>query len=215
MLKMWQPLKNSQEVQETIHKIGLYGASGHAKVIVDILKLNGFTIGAILDDNPLVTELLDYQVTHAMDHELMILDWVMAIGNNHIRQKIVQNNHLRFTKLAHPRATIDTTVLWGEGTVIMAGAVVNSDAMIGRHVIINTGACVDHDCQIGDFCHIAPNSTLCGSVKVGEGTLVGAGATIIPGVTVGKWCIVGAGSVVIHDINDNQTVVGNPARKVN
>ena len=214
MLKMWPPLKNSEEMQEIPYKISLYGAGGHAKVIVDILKLNGYIIGAIFEDYSTVTELLNHKVIHVMDQEIMKMDWIMAIGNNHIRQKIVQNNHLRFTKLAHPRATIDTTVLWGEGTVIMAGAVVNSDAIIGRHVIINTGACVDHDCQIGDFCHIAPNSTLCGSVKVGEGTLVGAGATIIPGVTVGKWCIVGAGSVVIHDINDNQTVVGNPARKV-
>ena len=36
----------------------LYGASGHAKVIVDILETNGQKIDFIVDDNPSLTDLL-------------------------------------------------------------------------------------------------------------------------------------------------------------
>ena len=40
----------------------LYGASGHAKVIIDILEANGQKIDFIVDDNPALTELLGYEV---------------------------------------------------------------------------------------------------------------------------------------------------------
>ena len=43
---------------------------------------------------------------------------------------------------------------------------------------------------------------------------IGAGAVIIQGCKIGKNSIVGAGSVVLHDIEENSTYVGNPARKV-
>jgi len=32
---------------------------------------------------------------------------------------------------------------------------------------------------------------------------------------IGRNCTVGAGSVVMKDVEDNTTVLGNPARKVN
>ena len=42
----------------------LYGASGHAKVIIDILKKMGTTMSAILDDDINVTSLNGYAVDH-------------------------------------------------------------------------------------------------------------------------------------------------------
>ena len=40
----------------------LYGASGHAKVIIDILKANHIEIEGLVDDNPNINELLGYPV---------------------------------------------------------------------------------------------------------------------------------------------------------
>ncbi len=40
----------------------LYGASGHAKVIIDILKANHESIEALFDDDESLTHLLDYPV---------------------------------------------------------------------------------------------------------------------------------------------------------
>ena len=49
---------------------------------------------------------------------------------------------------------------------------------------------------------------------IGEGTLIGAGSTVLPGVKIGKWSTIGAGSIVLFDVQDNEVVVGNPARKI-
>ena len=43
--------------------INLYGASGHCKVIIDIITNIGLTINKIYDDNKDVNEILNFKVT--------------------------------------------------------------------------------------------------------------------------------------------------------
>ena len=71
--------------------------------------------------------------------------------------------------LIHPKAAVGEKVLIGKGTVIMAGAVVNSDTEIGRGCIVNTCASVDHDCRIGAFVHVSVGGHVAGNVYVGDG----------------------------------------------
>ncbi len=76
----------------------------------------------------------------------------------------------------------------------------------------NTNAAVDHDCLIGDYAHVGPGVSLAGNVTVGEGAFLGIGSVAIMGSTIGRWSTVGAGAAVVHDIPDNVTAVGLPAR---
>lgn len=188
----------------------LYGASGHAKVIIDILNQNGIDIQAIYDDDPAIKALIGYPVTkpEAIGTEPMII----AIGRNDVRKTISEKLDRPYGKAVHPSAIIDPSVEIGEGSVVMANATINHSSVIGRHAIVNTSASIDHDCEIGDYVHISPKTCLCGGVKIGEGTHVGAGSVIIPGVYVGAWSVIGAGSVVIGDIPDHVVAVGNPAK---
>ncbi|MFM2061642.1 MAG: hypothetical protein RLZZ507_1312 [Cyanobacteriota bacterium] len=43
---------------------------------------------------------------------------------------------------------------------------------------------------------------------------IGSNATILAGVTIGENAIVGAGAVVTHDVPDDKTVLGVPARVI-
>ena len=189
--------------------IYLYGASGHGKVIKEIIEACGQKVGAFVDDNPAVNSLCGIKVLHG---ETTLSPMIVSIGANHIRKKVVQKLHTSFGSAIHPSAVVSPSAKIGEGTVVMAGAVINADAVIGKHCIINTGASVDHECVIGDFCHIAPHATLCGQVHVGEGSLIGVGACVIPCINIGSWCIIGAGAAVTNNIKDNMKVVGVPAR---
>ena len=190
----------------------LYGASGHAKVIIDILKANAIAIDGLIDDNPAVNELLGYPVFHGKTTEISPL--IISIGSNTIRKLITEKVNATYGKAIHPSAIVSAYAHIDEGTVVMQGAIIQSCATIGRHCIINTGASVDHECQIDDFVHISPHCTLCGNVSVGEGTWVGAGSVIIPGVKIGKWSIIGAGSVVTKDIPDGVLAVGNRCKVI-
>ncbi len=193
----------------------ILGASGHAKVIVDIFKKNGESIEGFFDDNLNLLEFSGMQSRGAVhDAQEVEGSYIIAIGANKVRQRISQSLKLHFVKAIHPKAVIDESVQIDEGTVVMAGAVINVDSTIGKHVIINTGAVVDHDCVVEDFAHLSPNVTLSGNVKVGEGVHIGAGAVVIPGVKIGRWATVGAGTVVIKDVPEGATVVGSPARRI-
>lgn len=190
----------------------LYGASGHCKVIIDILEANGIPIDFIVDDDPNVSSLLGYEVRHNV---AKFDEGIIAIGSCEIRKKIVSSIKMgKYLTATHPSTIISPRAQIGEGSVVMQGAIIQSCATIGKHCIINTGASIDHDCQIGNFVHIAPHATLCGNVQVGEGGWVGAGATIIPGIKIGKWAVIGAGAVVIQDVPDKAVVAGVPAKVI-
>jgi sugar O-acyltransferase (sialic acid O-acetyltransferase NeuD family) len=190
----------------------LYGASGHAKVIIDILKSQGKNILGLIDDNPSINELLGYKVYHNFGN---LSPLIISIGDNKTRKKIAEHlSGICFETAVHASAILSDTCTIKEGTVVMQGAIIQSCSEIGRHCIINTGASVDHDCKIHDFVHISPHATLCGNATIGEGTWVGAGTVVIPGVKIGNWSIIGAGSVVTKDISDHVLAVGNPCKVI-
>ncbi len=190
----------------------LYGASGHAKVIMDILAANVIHVDALVDDNAGLKELQGVPVIHSSEG---CSPFIISIGSNKIRKMIAERLNCEFISAIHPSAIISPSAYIAEGTVVMQGAIVQADAKIGKHCIINTAATVDHECVIEDYVHISPNASLCGNVQVGEGSWVGAGATVIPGVKIGKWCVIGAGSVVVKDVPDNAVVVGILSKQIN
>lgn len=196
----------------------IYGAGGHAKVVVEIVEATGQVIGGIFDKNMLLKTLLNRYVIH---HELDELppsslntSFIVAIGNNTVRKKVVKDElgEMSYVTLVHPSASVSSSAAIGIGTVVMAGATINAESKIGAHAIINTNSSVDHDCIIADYVHLSPNVALAGNVSIGEGTHVGIGACVIQGIHIGKWCTIGAGAVVIRDVPDGATLVGNPGR---
>lgn len=193
----------------------LIGASGHAKVIIDILEKMGVDVDFLVDADPSIKELSGYRVVYERDFISNIGDEIIiSIGNNEIRKKLSEEMNVKFGWAIHPSVIMGDDVQIGQGTVMMASSIVNNSTKIGNHCIINTSASVDHDCMLEDYVHVSPNATLCGGINVGEGTQIGAGATVIPNLNIGKWVTVGAGSVVINDVPDGATVVGNPARVI-
>lgn len=194
----------------------IYGASGHAKVIIDVItSQNRESIDFILDDDKSISQLLDFKVNHDWTDEMRNYKAVIAIGNNMTRKKVAQKIQTSFCEaLVHKSAVLSENVEIGKGTVVMPNVVINSSTQIGSHCIINTGAIVEHDVIIDNYVHISPASTITGNVEIGEGTQVGAGANIIPGVKIGKWVTIGAGAVIINDIPDFSVVIGNPGKVI-
>jgi sugar O-acyltransferase (sialic acid O-acetyltransferase NeuD family) len=191
----------------------LYGASGHGKVIKDIITNQSNHVLAFFDDNPKFDNLqgvVVYNTNRIKD--FLSEKFIISIGDNIIRKKVSTDNEFSYTKAIHNDTIISLSVNVNEGTVIMPGVIINSDSIIGKHCIINSLSIIEHDCIIDDYVHISPNTTLCGNVKIGEGSHIGAGATIIPGLTIGKWTTIGAGTVIINDIPDFAVVVGNPGK---
>ena len=200
----------------------VFGASGHAKVVIDAIERAG--AGEVLyvyDDAPDKRggTLMGYTIVggrqELLDRRGEASLGIVSIGDNAIRARIAEwllENGCALARVVHPAASVGREVEIGEGTVVMAGCVINSGAKVGRNVIINTGATVDHDCELGDAVHVGPGAHLCGHVTVGAASLIGAGTTLIPGVHVGRGAVIGAGSTVLSDVPDGARAGGTPCR---
>lgn len=198
-------------------KLIIVGASGHGKVVADIAIKNGYSEIAFLDDDDSVKSCMGIPVLGRTyeANKYIDSDFIVAIGNAEIREKIQKNLedvNLKVVTLVHPEAVIAPTVCIGTGTVVMAGAVINPDTKIGKGCIINTGASVDHDNQLDDYVHISVGCHLAGTVTVGKGTWVGTGAVVSNNVKIREGCMIGAGAVVVNDIIERGTYIGVPAR---
>ena len=203
------------------------GAGGHAKVIIDILRQMGqYETVALTDPNP---DLWGSQLCGVpiIGGDQLLASLVPRIRHAFLGVGSVRSNALRprlFHKMReldfqlvnaiHPKAVLSPDVKLGTGVAIMAGAILNPGVIIGNNVIANTGALIDHDCVIGDHTHVAPGVCLSGGVRVGENCHIGLAACVLQGVVVGDRATVGAGAVVIHDVAEDATVAGVPARPV-
>lgn len=202
----------------------LYGASGHAKVVLDLVAAAGhWQVVAMLDDNRALQGTTFCGVPVVGGREALgslrptVSGGIVAIGDNAIRRRLADfllEQGLPLVSACHPQACLAADVVLGAGTVVMAGAVINPASRVGDNSIINTRASIDHDCTIGRDVHIAPGVTLCGGVTVGDGAFIGAGATIIPNIDVGAGAVVGAGATVVASVPPGATVVGTPARVI-
>ena len=196
----------------------VYGASGHARVLIDLMRLAGelFPV-AVLDDGPSGEQVLGVPVigSSSMLPQLKadgIERAVLGIGsvqNHKARAKLYDRlvaAGFNVPNLVHPRAAIEPSVVMGIGNQLFAGAVVGSAAKLGDNTIINSGTIVSHDCVIGSHTHLAPGAILAGGVEVGENTLVGMGVTVYLGVRIGSNVVIANGSHVMKDVPDGSVI---------
>lgn len=197
----------------------IIGASGHGKVIADIIIKSGDRAAGFLDDAENLPEsILGIPVLGRVRDFSKYEDcsFVIAIGSAKIRERIsgMLDQKVQWYTAVHPAAVISSLgVEIGEGTVVMANAVINSGAHIGRHCIVNTAAVVEHDNVLEDYVHISPNAALAGTVTVGKRTHIGVGACVRNNLSICADCVIGAGGVVVKDIKEPGTYMGIPVRK--
>jgi len=212
-------------MMDKIQIIG-FGAGGHARVMIEILRLDiHYELVGLLDprkeflgksllgvpilgDDALLSELLKKGINH-------FFVGLGGTGNTNPRRKLYEMARFHTmlpVNAIHPSVIISPSVRVGMGFTAMANSVVNACATIGENVILNTGAIIEHDCVIGSHVHIATGARLASTVQVGDGAHIGAGATIRQCVIIGAGAIVGAGAVVVKDVQSGMVVVGVPAR---
>lgn len=124
----------------------------------------------------------------------------------------------------HASIRENTTI--GNKTIIGRSAIIELNTTIGSHCTIQTLAYVTGDTVLEDHVFLGPCVSMSNDKYMGErpyelkgpyikkGAKIGNNSTLLPGIIIGQNSIVGAGSVVTKDVEDNEIVVGVPAKKL-
>ncbi len=207
----------------------IWGSSGHAKVLASLIAVCGGQVVALFDNDDNVSSVLPdvplyrgksgFQQWAEETERLNDIAGLVAIGGRKGRDRIaIQMLFKRYGMLlpnvVHPSATVCKTAQLGDGSQILAQAVVAANTRIDSACIVNHHASIDHECALGEGVHVAPGAILCGCVTVGDNAMIGAGAVVLPRLVISSDAVVGAGSVVTHNVAPGVVVVGNPARPI-
>jgi sugar O-acyltransferase (sialic acid O-acetyltransferase NeuD family) len=198
----------------------IFGGGGHAKAIMDMVKLlDQYVIAGILDDDQKLTgkEVLGIPVlgTRVL-FPLLIEKGVNQAANGvggivdiNVRINIfesLENAGFSFPALVHPQAAVEKSAVIEAGAQIFANAYVGSEAHLHPRCMVNTNAVVSHDCVIGMYSHIAPGALIAGEVQVGARSLVGMGVTTAIGVKIGDNVRIGNGAIILADVPDKTII---------
>ena len=190
--------------------VAVLGGGGHAKVVIDVLRLMRRNIAGVIDprqqlDLPEgITRIGgDLSSVEPGTIDLALGVGSIDVGGDNPRFRLFDDAKragFHLVTVIHPSAIIASDLQVGEGCQIMAGCVIQPGVVLGDNVLINTRSSIDHDCQIASHVHVAPGVILSGGVKVGSGSHLGTGAIVIQGIQIGRDVIVAAGSTVTRDI---------------
>jgi len=191
----------------------VYGAGGHGKTLVDLLRiLPDYDLLGFVDDTcPPGAQVMGLPVLGGSE----ALPWLRARGVTravngvggigHVELRLMIFDRLTaagFTcpALVHPRAVVDFSARLDEGVQLLALSYVGAESYVGFGSVLNAGAIVTHDCRLGRVVNLSPGAALAGGVTLADYAQVGMNATINMNITIGTRSRVGNGATIKADV---------------
>lgn len=180
-------------------------------------KIKGF-INDILDaldkynieEYKIISTIKNYEI---QDNDV----FVCAISDPKPKLKLCQELVLKgakFINFIHPTASIMDRAVVGQGLIMGPYSVIGPDCIVGDFVTINRFSSFGHDAIVGDGCTFSSFCDVTGHTVLSDCVFMGSHSSVTPHVKVGSGAKISAGSIVFKNIKSEETVYGNPAKKL-
>ena len=202
----------------------IIGAGGRGREVLECIKeINRvkpvWNVLGFLSDYPDVLD--EYQCDASIIGE--IHNWtptkkekyVLAIDDPHAREKLARiflEKGAEFTTLISPRATIQSHVTVGYGSIILGNSIILNNTHIGKFALI-AGSTIGDSAILGDFCNTNGFTNVTNAV-LGNRVVIGSHAVILNKRKIGDDALIYAGSIVFTNVKAGTKMMGNPAKKV-
>jgi sugar O-acyltransferase (sialic acid O-acetyltransferase NeuD family) len=206
-------------------RIYIIGTGGHAKSVASMfwdLEVTGASIVFVqppdntnTSTNTSIDTIIRYKDIVCNNYGCFIV----AVGDNFLRQQIVQRikadfPNAEFPKMVHPSAVVSQSAVIADGSMIFPHAIVGANSIVGEFCIINNASSLDHDCRMGDFSSLAPGVHTGGNVQIGDRSFIGIGTSVKHKITIAEDSVIGGHSFVNRDVPECSVAYGVPAKVV-
>jgi len=124
-----------------------------------------------------------------------------------------RNDEGVFERFPHAGGVIiEDDVEVGANTCVDRGTL--SDTIIGKGTKIDNLVHVAHNVVIGQHCVIIALAMIGGGAKIGDGAWIAPTACVRDGIVIGKRALVGMGAVATKNVDDDDIVIGVPAKSI-
>jgi sugar O-acyltransferase (sialic acid O-acetyltransferase NeuD family) len=189
-------------------KKALIGYGGHAR---EVMAQMGKNLPCFVDDEFMNEKTRPLSEFNPKKYKAMVV-----LGDSKSRYEMVQKlpKETKYFTFIHPTALLMENVTIGEGSFIGANCILTTNIKIGKHAILNRGNQIGHDCVIGDYFSMMPGAIVSGNVRIYDAVYMGCNSSIREKLSIHSLSTIGMGGAVVKNINDGETYVGVPTKKL-
>lgn len=201
--------------------LGIYGAGGLGRECADIARKNAkYEDIVFIDDTKTNGMIVDGLKTFTYDRFYNDIgkdnsEVIIAVGEPINREKLfnkLKQDDIKVGTLISNNALLSDNCIIGEGCIVCEFATIHTGVKLGNNVLIQPQAVIGHDIIIGNHSVLSAYFSPGGSAIFGYRVYAGMHSVVKEKLRIGNDVIIGMGAVVNRDVNDGDTVVGNPAR---
>ncbi|WP_372948084.1 acetyltransferase [Mariniphaga sp.] len=203
----------------------IVSAGTYAQVYSEYLSAEYKILGYFDDDKKLKGNVINgikvlghlNELDSFMANDLSISIFV-PLGDNEMRYRLLKKYKMKgylIPSFISKDTIIHESVKIGEAVYILPGTNIMPLTTIGDYTMISMGVNIAHHNTIGKACFFSLGNNVGASIEIGRNVFFGIASTIMTGVKkIGDNSLIGAGAVIIKNVNEGETVVGNPGRVI-
>ena len=216
---------NNIKINNQRKNILVFGAGGHAKMMIDIINNSDeYNLVGLVDAGEIISKApIDFDSLNnipiigsckelnkikdlGVEYAINAVGFIESPKERNDAYNYLIDKGFTMPNIIHRSATLEKSVKMGCGNHILASATIGSSATIGNNCIVNSGSVVSHDVILEDNVHVTPGALIAGYVKVGSNTIIGMGSTINVNINIGENVSIHNNSNIVSNIIDNKII---------
>lgn len=140
---------------------------------------------------------------------------IIATGEPRQREKLmhtIKEDGYELATVVSKNSYIGMDVCIGAGCIIFPNVYISNHVILEENVVVHANAKIESECRIGENTFFSSGAFVGARSLIGAASFIGPNSTLKDSITIGNYSVIGMGSVVLKNVDNENVLVGNPAR---